>query len=237
MSGGFSIFNPMKILLIEDEAKLGQFLCDGLAEAGHVCEHFTDGSKGLEAALSVDYELIILDLMLPAMNGYEILSSLRQHRNLTPVLVLSALSDTDKVIQALDLGAVDYMKKPFDFDEMLARIRTIQRRSLNQTGDLINVGDLQVNLRSREVVLNDKRVNLSNREFSLLEFLLTHANQVVTKAQILDKIWDINFDPGSNIVEVHMYQLRKKIDKDADLPLIQTVIGKGYILRGELTKS
>ena len=233
----FIIFNAMKILLIEDEAKLGQFLCDGLAEAGHICEHFTDGSKGLEAALSSDHDLIILDLMLPAMNGFEILSNLRHHRNQTPVLVLSALSDTDKVIQALDLGAIDYMKKPFDFDEMLARIRTIHRRSLNQTGDLINVGDLQVNLRSREVVLNDKRINLSNREFALLEFLLTHANQVVTKTQILEKIWDINFDPGSNIVEVHMYQLRKKIEKDAEQSLIQTVIGKGYILKGDLFKS
>src|ERR1700761_8514584 len=162
----------MKILLIEDEAKLGQFLCDGLAEVGHICDHYTDGSKGLEAALNSDHDLIILDLMLPDMNGYEILSSLRQHRNQTPVLVLSALSDTDKVIQALDLGAIDYMKKPFDFDEMLARIRTIQRRSLNQRSELINIGDLQVNLRSREVVVNEKKINLSNREFSLLEFLV-----------------------------------------------------------------
>ncbi len=227
----------MKILLIEDEAKLGQFLCDGLAEAGHVCDHFADGSKGLEAAMTTDFDLIILDLMLPNMNGFEILTNLRQFRNQTPVLVLSALSDTEKVIQALDLGAIDYMRKPFDFDEMLARIRTIQRRSLNQPGYLLNVGDLQVNLLSREVIRNGQKVNLSNREFALLEFLLTHANQVVTKTQILEKIWDINFDPGSNIVEVHMYQLRKKIDKDAEEPLIQTVIGRGYILKGDVIKS
>src|ERR1700744_739496 len=122
----------MKILVIEDEVKLGQFLCDGLAEAGHVCDHFTDGAKGLEAAMGSDYELIILDLMLPDMNGFEILTKLRQARTQTPVLVLSALSDTDKVIQALDLGAIDYMRKPFDFDEMLARIRTIQRRGIQQ---------------------------------------------------------------------------------------------------------
>src|ERR1700761_3640720 len=238
MNAVFIIFNAMKILLIEDEAKLGQFLCDGLAEAGHICEHFTDGSKGLEAALSTDHDLIILDLMLPAMNGYEILTNLRHHRNQTPVLVLSALSDTDKVIQALDLGAIDYMRKPFDFDEMLARIRTIQRRrNFYQPTDLISVGALQVNFRSREVTLSEKRVNLSNREFALLEFLLSHPNQVVTKTQILEKIWDINFDPGSNIVEVHMYQLRKKIDKDADETLIQTIIGKGYILKGDVIKN
>src|SRR5579872_46662 len=227
----------MKILLIEDEVKLGQFLCDGLAEAGHICEHFTDGSKGLECALSTDYDLIILDLMLPNMNGFEILSNLRKARNVTPVLVLSALNDADKVIQALDLGAIDYMRKPFDFDEMLARIRTIQRRSLQQAGDYISIGDLNVNLRSREVQRAGQRINLSNREFALLEYLMSHPNQVVTKTQILDKIWDINFDPGSNIVEVHMHQLRKKIDSDPDSALIHTVIGQGYVLRGEVIKS
>lgn len=227
----------MKILLIEDESKLGQFLCDGLALAGHVCEHYTDGAEGLKAAMTGEYDLIILDLMLPSMSGLDILSSLRRSRNQAPVLVLSALGDPDKVIQALDLGAIDYMRKPFNFDEMLARIRTIQRRSsLLQPTDQIAVGDLQVNFRSREVTLSEKRVNLSNREFALLEFLLSHPNQVVTKTQILEKIWDINFDPGSNIVEVHMYQLRKKIDKDSDQPLIQTVIGRGYLLKGDVIK-
>ncbi|HVU98034.1 MAG TPA: response regulator transcription factor [Puia sp.] len=227
----------MKILVIEDEVKLGQFLGDGLAEAGHVCDHFTDGAKGLEATVGAGYELIILDLMLPNMNGFEILSNLRKARNPTPVLVVSALSDPEQVIQALDLGAMDYMRKPFDFDEMLARIRTIQRRSIGPAGYRLSVGDLELNLLTREVMRAGVRVNLSNREFSLLEFLLTHANQVVTKTQILDKIWDINFDPGSNIVEVHMYQLRRKIDKDTMEPLIQTVIGRGYILKGEVVKS
>jgi DNA-binding response OmpR family regulator len=227
----------MKILVIEDEVNLGQFLGDGLAEAGHVCDHFTDGVKGLEATVGADYELIILDLMLPSMNGFEILTHLRKARNPTPVLVLSALSDPDQVIQALDLGAMDYMRKPFDFDEMLARIRTIQRRNPIAAGYLLSVGDLQMNLLTRDVARAGVRVNLSNREFALLEFLLTHANQVVTKTHILDKIWDINFDPGSNIVEVHMYQLRKKIDKDTLEPLIQTVIGRGYQLKGEVIKS
>jgi DNA-binding response OmpR family regulator len=233
----YNLSFTMKILVIEDEAKLGQFLGDGLAQAGHVCDHYTDGAKGLEATVGADYELIILDLMLPGMNGFEILSNLRQTRNPTPVLVLSALSDPDQVIQALDLGAMDYMRKPFDFDEMLARIRTIQRRGPNSAGYLLSVGDLQLNLLTREVTRMAVRINLSNREFALLEFLVTHANQVVTKTQILEKIWDINFDPGSNIVEVHMYQLRKKIDKDTMEPLIQTVIGRGYLLKGEVIKS
>jgi DNA-binding response OmpR family regulator len=227
----------MKILLIEDEVKLARFIIAGLSEAGHTCDHFTDGSGGLEASMVLDYDLIVLDLMLPGMNGYEILTNLRSFKNLTPVLILSALSETEHVIRGLDLGAVDYMKKPFDFNELLARVRAAQRRSLNQTGHVMEIGDLRVDLLSREVVKGGKKVNLSNREFSLLEFLLSHANQVVTKSQILDKIWDIDFDPGSNVVEVHLYQLRKKIDPDKQDPLIHTVIGRGYVLKGEVVKS
>jgi len=227
----------MKILLIEDEVKLARFILSGLSEAGHTCDHFTDGSKGLEAAMVLDYDLIILDLMLPGMNGYEVLTNLRSFKNQTPVLILSALSDTEHVIRGLDLGAIDYMKKPFDFDELLARVRAAQRRSLNQAGHVMEVDDLRMDLLSREVVRGGKKVNLSNREFALLEFLLGHANQVVTKSQILDKIWDINFDPGSNVVEVHLYQLRKKIDWNKDAPLIHTVIGRGYVLKGEVVKS
>ena len=221
----------MKILLIEDEVKLGQFLCDGLAEAGHLCDHFTDGARGLEAALTADFDLIILDLMLPNMNGFEILTDLRKARNTTPVLVLSALSDADKVIQALDLGAIDYMRKPFDFDEMLARIRTIQRRSLQQAGDHISIGDLNVNLRSREVQRGGQRINLSNREFSLLEYLLRHAGRVVTKTMILEHIWDYSFDPQTNVVDVLVSRLRSKIDRDKKL--VHTIRGVGYVLKSD----
>ena len=227
----------MKILLIEDEVKLARFVLAGLSEAGHTCDHFPDGSKGLEAAMVIDYDLIILDLMLPGMNGYEVLTNLRSFKSQTPVLILSALSDTDHVIRGLDLGALDYMKKPFDFNELLARVRAAQRRNLGQTRHVLEVGDLRVDLLSREVVKSGKKVNLSNREFALLEYLLSHANQVLTKSQILDKIWDINFDPGSNVVEVHLYQLRKKIDRDKAEPLIHTVIGRGYVLKGEVVKS
>jgi len=227
----------MKILLIEDEVKLARFVMAALSEAGHTCDHFTDGSKGLEAAMVVDYDLIVLDLMLPGMNGYEVLTNLRSFKNQSPVLILSALSDTEHVIRGLDLGAVDYMKKPFDFDELLARVRAAQRRNLNQAGHVMEVSDLRVDMLSREVARGGKKVNLSNREFALLEYLLSHANQVVTKSQILDKIWDINFDPGSNVVEVHLYQLRKKIDRDQQEPLIHTVKGRGYVLKGEVVKS
>jgi len=227
----------MKILLVEDEVKLARFVMAALSGGGHICDHFTDGAKGLDAAMAVDYDLIILDLMLPRMNGYEVLTNLRSFKNQVPVLILSALSDTEHVIRGLDLGAVDYMKKPFDLNELLARVRAAQRRNLNQAGHVMVVDDLRVDLLSREVLRGGKKVSLSNREFALLEFLMSHANQVVTKSQILDKIWDINFDPGSNVVEVHLYQLRKKLDRDQAEPLIHTVIGRGYVLKGEVIKS
>jgi DNA-binding response OmpR family regulator len=227
----------MKILLIEDEVKLAKFIVSGLSAGGHSCDDFTDGSGGLEASMVVDYDLILLDLMLPGMNGYEVLTNLRSFKNLTPVLIISALSETGHVIKGLDLGAVDYIKKPFDFDELLARVRAAQRRSLSLAGHVMEVGDLRMDLLGREVSRGRKKVNLSNKEFALLEYLLSHANQVVTKSQILDKIWDINFDPGSNIVEVHLYQLRKKIDKDQEFPLIHTVVGRGYVLKGDVIKS
>lgn len=223
----------MKILLIEDEVKLARFVVSALSETGHICDHFTNGAKGLEASMMIDYDLIILDLMLPEMNGYEILTNLRSFKNQTPVLILS---DTGQVIRNLDLAAIDYLRKPFDFNELMARIRSAQRRNLNRAGHMMKVGDLRVDLLSREVLRGEQKVNLSNREFSLLEFLLTHANQIVTRSQILDKIWNITFDPGSNVLAVHIYQLRKKIDRDKKDPLIHTVIGSGYVLKGEVVK-
>ncbi|QEM10006.1 response regulator transcription factor [Mucilaginibacter rubeus] len=226
----------MKILLIEDELKLAGFITDGLKHAGHVIDHAADGSKGLETAMAGSYDLILLDLMLPAMNGFEVLKNLRSFHNQTPVIILSALNDTEHVISGLDLGAIDYLKKPFDLEELLARVRSVQRRSLAQGGLKLQVSDLKVDLLSREVCRAGKQVILSNREFSLLEFLLSNPNKVVTKSQILEKVWDMNFDPGSNVVEVHLYQLRKKMDRGYETELIQTVIGRGYILKGEVQK-
>jgi len=226
----------MKILLIEDEAKLAGFLAAAFRQAGYLCEHFTNGSAGLEAAYQGDYDLIVLDLMLPSIDGFDILKNLQKFKNKTPVIILSALSDSDHVIRGLDLGAIDYVKKPFDLNELLARVRTAQRRQLNEFSPLLRIEDLEIDLLSRETTRAGRRLDLSNREFTLLELLMTHANQVVTKTQILDKVWNTDFDPGSNVVEVHIYQLRKKIDKDFDTPLIQTLIGRGYTIKGQLSK-
>lgn len=226
----------MKILLVEDEPKLAGFVTEGLKHAGHTCDHVADGSKGLETAMVGSYDLILLDLMLPTLNGFEVLKNLRSFNNQAPVIILSALNDTEHVIQGLDLGAIDYLKKPFDLDELLARVRTVQRRTLVQDSLKLQVEDLKVDLLSREVYRAGKQVLLSNREFALLEFLLSNPNKVVTKSQILEKVWDMNFDPGSNIVEVHLYQLRKKMDRGYHQELIHTVIGRGYVLKGDVTK-
>ena len=226
----------MKILLIEDEVKLAGFISAGLTQAGHICDQMSDGTKGLEAAMVNNYDLILLDLMLPSINGFDVLKNLKSFNSLTPVIILSALSSTENVITGLDLGAIDYLKKPIELDELLARIRALQRRTLNQATSKLKIKDLMVDLLKREVTRNNKKINLSNREFALLEFLMSNANHVVTKTQILEKVWEINFDPGSNVIEVHLYQLRKKIDKGFDEQLIHTVVGRGYVLKGEISQ-
>jgi DNA-binding response OmpR family regulator len=226
----------MKIELIEDEVKLAGFVSAALRQAGHLCDHFADGSQGLEAAMIGEYDLVILDLMLPTLDGFEVLRNMRNFQNKTPVIILSALSDTDQIIKGLDLGAIDYIKKPFDLNELLARVRTVQRRQLDQFSPLLRIDDLEINVLSREATREGKPIVLSNREFGILELLMTHTNQVVTKTQILDKVWNVDFDPGSNVVEVHMYQLSRKIDKGFEGPLIQTVFGRGYTIKGTLSK-
>jgi DNA-binding response OmpR family regulator len=226
----------MKIVLIEDEIKLAGFLASALRQAGHLCDHFTNGSQGLEAAMIGEYDLMILDLMLPTLDGFEVLRNMGNFQNKTPVIILSALGDTDQVIKGLDLGAIDYVKKPFDLNELLARVRAVQRRQTDQFSPLLRIADLEINILSRETRREGHPILLSNREFGILELLMTHANQVVTKTQILDKVWNVDFDPGSNVVEVHLYQLRRKIDKGFEQPMIQTVIGRGYTIKGELTK-
>jgi DNA-binding response OmpR family regulator len=226
----------MKILLIEDERKLAAFISSGLTQEGHVCDHFRDGSTGLQAAMQNEYDLILLDLMLPSLNGFDVLKNLRHFKNETPVIILSALNDTENVIKGLDMGAMDYLKKPFDLAELFARVRNARRMTMVQHSLRLQVEDMIVDMLAREVVRNGTSIILSNREFALLECLITNANRVLTKSQILEKVWDINYDPGSNIVEVHLYQLRKKIDKGYDPQLIHTIVGRGYVLKGKVEK-
>ncbi|WP_026261878.1 response regulator transcription factor [Spirosoma panaciterrae] len=221
----------MKILVIEDERKLARFIKQGLEQNGHVADLTHSGSEGLDYVASGLYDLVLLDLMLPGQTGFEVLQNLRAFGLTVPVMILSALSDPEKVVQGLDLGAVDYLRKPFDFNELLARIRVLQRRTATSDNVVLRVADLEMRLVTHEVFKNNERLDLTNREFALLELLLRRSGQLVTKTEIAEKVWSADFDMGSNVIEVHIYQLRKKLDAVGKAGLIETIIGRGYRLK------
>lgn len=225
----------MKILIIEDEPSLMSFIEKGLIQSGYAIETANNGTKGLELAVSDSFDLILLDIMLPGMSGFDVIKNLRSLEVNTPIFIMSALTSTDQVVKALDLGAVDYIKKPFDWDELLARIRVVQKKTMGVSNDL-TIEDLTIDIIGRKVKRNNKEIRLTAKEYLLLEYLARNANRVVSKNQIMERVWDLDFDTGSNIVEVHIYQLRQKIDKGFETPLIETVIGLGYMLKGEVKK-
>ena len=225
----------MKILVVEDEQKLAGFIQKGLQQAGYLVQLSDNGSDALNKAASETFDLILLDLMLPGMTGIEVLKNMRAYNIPAPVIIVSALSGTSQIVEGLDLGAVDYIKKPFEWEELLARIRILQRKVFASESTRISINDLVVDLMTREVTRSGKAVQLTAKEFALLEYLIRNTNRVVSKNQILENVWNMDFDPESNIVEVYMHQLRKKIDKGFDTPVIETIIGVGYKLKG--TKS
>lgn len=222
----------MKILLIEDEKNLALFMEKGLKQAGYTVEKCEDGNIGLKLAVSESFDLILLDLMLPAIDGFDILKNLRNFGVRTPVIIISALSNTGHVVKGLDLGAVDYIRKPFEWDELLARIRVISKKNPNNRSAEITVEDLSIDTIGRKVTRNGKEIRLTAKEYLLLEYLARNANRIMSKNQIMEHVWELDFDPGSNIVEVHIYQLRRKVDRDFEFPLIETVVGFGYTLKG-----
>lgn len=222
----------MKILIVEDERKLAGFIDMGLKQAGYVTTVCHSGAKALQRAAEDSFDLILLDLMLPEMNGFDFLKNLRAFSINHPVIIISALSDTQKVVEGLDLGAVDYIKKPFEWDELLARIRSVNRLSSKINNVKLVIEDLEINPLARTVIRNGKEIQLTSKEFILLEYLARNVNYVLSKNQLLENAWGMDFDPESNIVEVYMHQLRRKIDKGFDRSLITTVIGAGYMLKG-----
>ena len=224
----------MKILLIEDEMKLAGFIEKGLLDEGYQVTMVNDGSKGIETAAIDDFDLILLDIMLPGQDGFQVLKNLRNFDIETPVIFLSALNESEHVIKGLDLGAIDYVKKPFDFDELKARIRNVQRKFTKSRTTVLNVNDLSMDLVKREVNRSGDKIDLSKREFSMLELLMRNTNRVLSKMEITRRIWNIDFDMGSNVIEVHMHQLRKKVDAEYENKLIQTQVGFGYKIEGEL---
>jgi DNA-binding response OmpR family regulator len=223
----------MRILVIEDEARLAGFVQQGLGQAGHVADVADNGATGLEMAAALPYDVILLDLMLPGQNGLDVLRNLREFGLATPVIIISALSGTEHVIRGLDAGAVDYLRKPFAFEELLARLRTVQRQAYAPTGTtVLRLANLELDLVHRRVTRAGQVLSLTNREFALLELLLRSPNRVVTKTRIAEKVWEVDFDMGSNVIEVHISQLRRKLDRAfPDLPpLLETVVGHGYRL-------
>ena len=221
----------MKILIVEDEPKTGEYLRQGLSEAGFVADLAQNGSDGLHLALQGEYDLVILDVMLPGLDGWQVLQSLRNRGLQMPVLFLTARDQVEDRVKGLELGADDYLVKPFSFAELLARVRTILRRGRGGTEtNTLRVADLELDLVSRKVSRAGNRILLISKEFSLLEFFLRHHGEVLPRSLIASQVWDMNFDSDTNVIEVAVRRLRAKIDDGFEPRLIQTVRGMGYVL-------
>jgi two-component system copper resistance phosphate regulon response regulator CusR len=223
----------MRILVIEDEVNVAGFIRKGLEEQGHEISVAYDGETGLQLARQASFQLIILDVILPHLNGREVCRTLRQEGyQEVPILMLTALGTTEDVVLGLDAGADDYLKKPFQFSELLARIRALARRkSLRSEGSFLRIGDLEMDLSRKTVRRAGRDISLTAREFTLLEYLVENQGRVVSRVDILEQVWEIDFDPGSNVIDVYINYLRKKIDKGFDHPLIHTVVGMGYVIK------
>lgn len=221
----------MKLLVIEDDREAAAYIVKGLAESGYVVDHAADGREGLFMASSGSYDALIVDRMLPGMDGLTLIAALRAAENRTPVLILSALGAVDDRVKGLRAGGDDYLVKPFAFAELLARIEALLRRgSGGQATTRLRVGDLEMDLLARSVRRGTQEIELLPREFRLLEFLMRHAGQVITRTMLLESVWDYHFDPQTNVIDVHVSRLRQKIDKGFERPLLHTVRGAGYRL-------
>jgi two-component system OmpR family response regulator len=222
----------MRVLLIEDDRQLAEYLRKALGEAGVLADHAADGREGLLQAAGGDYDALIVDRMLPGLDGLAIVRTLRASGNRTPVLILSALGEVDDRVEGLRAGGDDYLVKPFAFSELHARLEALLRRGNAEAPETrLRVADLEMDLLKREVTRSGRPVQLQPREFRLLEYLMRHAGQVVTRTMLLEQVWDYHFDPQTNVIDVHISRLRGKIDRDFDSPLLQTVRGAGYMLR------
>jgi DNA-binding response OmpR family regulator len=224
----------MKILLVEDEPSVASMMLKGLTEKGYSVSVAPDGNLALQMALDGQYQLFIIDVMLPGMNGIELCRTLRQKGMETPVLMLTALGTTENIVAGLDSGADDYVVKPFRFAELEARIRSLLRRSmpdLTTPAEMLVAGDLEMNLDAKSVQRSGRDITLTATEYRLLECLLRNQNRVLSRVELLEKVWGVDFNMGTNVVDVYINYLRKKIDKDFDTKLLQTVVGMGYMIK------
>jgi two-component system OmpR family response regulator len=222
----------MRVLLIEDDTEAAAYLAKGLRESGYVVDHAATGPDGLFLAATEPYDAMVVDRMLPGIDGLSIIEAIRRNGNTTPVLILSALAQVDDRVRGLRAGGDDYLTKPYAFAELLARLEALLRRGTPQPAETrLRLADLEMDLLSRTVTRAGRRIELQPREFRILEYLLRHSGQVVTRTMLLENVWDYHFDPQTNVIDVHVSRLRQKIDKDFDPPLLHTVRGAGYCLR------
>ena len=222
----------MRVLLVEDDSGVSRFIKKGLKEEGYVVDAAFDGEEGLHLALSQTYDLIILDILLPEMNGYEVLRKIREKGVVIPVICLTAKDEKEDIIKGLELGADDYLVKPFSFSELLARIKAVLRRGMKDVElSKLAVFDLSLDLINRKACRNGKDIELSGKQFLLLEYLMRNAEQILTRTMILENVWGYNFDTSSNIIDVHINHLRMKVDKNSPQKLIHTIKGVGYVFK------
>jgi two-component system OmpR family response regulator len=222
----------MRVLVIEDDAEVARYLVKGLKESGYVADHAVTGTDGLVMAMGESYDVLVVDRMLPGVDGLALIETLRKSGNRTPVLILSALGDVEQRVRGLRAGGDDYLTKPFSFTELLARVEALLRRGTGGGREtVLRVADLEMDLLAHTVRRSGRGIDLQPREFRLLEFLMRHAGHVVTRTMLLEGVWDYHFDPQTNVIDVHISRLRQKIDKGFEKPLIHTIRGAGYSLR------
>ena len=221
----------MKILLIEDDSRTASFIVKGLQQEGFAVDRASDGEEGLHLALQSSFDVAVVDIMLPKIDGLSLIERLRKEKFITPIIVLSARSSVEDRIKGLQVGADDYLMKPFAFSELLARIQALLRRANAQTADpsALTVNDLRMDLVRRKVYRAGKEIELQPKEFALLEYLMRNTGRVISKTMIMEHVWDYNFDPQTNVVEARICKLRDKIDRDAEKKLIHTIRGMGYV--------
>ena len=223
----------MRILAIEDETKVGSFIKRALEEESYAVDLCEDGAKGLELAFATNYDLVIVDLMVPTLPGLEIVKGIRQAKIQTPILILTAQSQVDQRVKGLDAGADDYLTKPFAIDELLARIRALLRRGATESPGVLQIDDLLLNPAPREVTRGDQRIDLTLKEYALLEYLMRHTGRVLTRPMISEHVWNQDFDTFTNVIDVYVNYLRNKIDRGRVKKLIHTVRGSGYMLKAD----
>jgi len=222
----------MRLLLVEDDQKIASFVLKGFRESGFAADHAVDGEEGLRLALSAPYDAAVIDIMLPKLDGLTLIETLRRKRVNTPVIILSAKRTVDDRVRGIQTGGDDYLTKPFSFTELLARVQgLIRRATMTAEPTSLTVGDLSLDLLTREIWRAGKKIELQPREFALLEYLMRNAGRVVTKTMIMERVWNYNFDPETNVVEARMCRLRDKVDRGFDRKMIHTLRGAGYALK------